>query len=393
MASLQKKADSWYCQFMHRRQRHTFTIGKVDEIEARAVGAKVDYILMRLKQHLLDVPAGMDIVTFIQFDGKPPDDRREEEPRETPFAEFRDAYLKTFSNGAIEDNSLCTAKIHLAHLAGTLGAKFPMNALTLADLQRHVDRRQKKVAGVTIKKELDTLRAVWKWAARMGYVEGDFPGRGLVYPKGDEKPPFMTWAEIERRIAAGGDPEELWECLYLTAAEITELLAFVKGRRAPAWVYPAFVLVAHTGARRSEMMRVKLEDVNLAEGTVTIREKKRVRDRRTTRRVPMTTLLAAVLKDWLSAQGDKAHLFGLGAKTLSVQAVQKAFVRVLKKSKWEVLKGWHVLRHSFISALASRCVDQRIIDDFTGHTTETMRRRYRHLYPSTQQEAIKLVFG
>jgi hypothetical protein len=31
MASIQKKADSWYCQFMYRGQRHTFTIGKVDE--------------------------------------------------------------------------------------------------------------------------------------------------------------------------------------------------------------------------------------------------------------------------------------------------------------------------------------------------------------------------
>jgi len=28
-----------------------------------------------------------------------------------------------------------------------------------------------------------------------------------------------------------------------------------------------------------------------------------------------------------------------------------------------------------------------------GHTTEEMRRRYRHLYPSTQAEAIQRVFG
>jgi hypothetical protein len=34
MASLQKKGDSWYCQFMHRGQRHTFTIGKFDETES-----------------------------------------------------------------------------------------------------------------------------------------------------------------------------------------------------------------------------------------------------------------------------------------------------------------------------------------------------------------------
>jgi integrase len=57
------------------------------------------------------------------------------------------------------------------------------------------------------------------------------------------------------------------------------------------------------------------------------------------------------------------------------------------------LRAWHVLRHSFISACASRSVDQRLIDEWVGHTTEEMRRRYRHLYPSVQREAIASVFG
>jgi integrase len=63
------------------------------------------------------------------------------------------------------------------------------------------------------------------------------------------------------------------------------------------------------------------------------------------------------------------------------------------ESKWKVLKGWHVLRHSFISACASARVDQRFIDDWVGHSTEQQRKRYRHLYPSTQEEAIAAVFA
>ena len=57
-----------------------------------------------------------------------------------------------------------------------------------------------------------------------------------------------------------------------------------------------------------------------------------------------------------------------------------------------MLKGWHVFRHSFISALASRGVDQRVIDDLVGHSTEEQRRRYRHLYPDLKQQAIQVVF-
>jgi integrase len=227
----------------------------------------------------------------------------------------------------------------------------------------------------------------------MSYVQGDFPSGGLVYPKAQDKLPFMTWTEIERRLKAGGDPDGLWECLYLTTTEIDGLLKFVRGRKAPPWVPLMFLFAAHTGARRSEMIRARVEDVDLAGGVVTIREKKRVKGRLTTRRVPLSTSLAAALTDWLRQQEGKAMLFGKGARQLTPQGTQHAFEKVLKGSKWGVVKGWHVLRQSFISALASRGVDQRIIDDFVGHQTEEQRRRYRHLYPSTQETAIKLVFG
>jgi integrase len=43
------------------------------------------------------------------------------------------------------------------------------------------------------------------------------------------------------------------------------------------------------------------------------------------------------------------------------------------------VRGWHVLRHSFVSLCANRGVDQRLIDEWVGHATEDMRRRYRHL--------------
>ena len=69
------------------------------------------------------------------------------------------------------------------------------------------------------------------------------------------------------------------------------------------------------------------------------------------------------------------------------------FRQSLMDSKWEKVPGWHCLRHSFISILASDGVDQRLIDDYVGHTTEDMRRRYRHLLPETKAKVLKRVFG
>ena len=62
-------------------------------------------------------------------------------------------------------------------------------------------------------------------------------------------------------------------------------------------------------------------------------------------------------------------------------------------SKWDTLRGYHVLRHSFISALASEGVDQRVIDEIVGHQSVEQQRRYRHLYPKIMKDAISRVFG
>jgi integrase len=407
VASLQNRNGSWRVIFRFRGLQHFVTIGEAEETEAQGVKARYEYLLRLLKQRLLSLPAGMDIVTFLGHDGKPPDTNAESNSPEITFARLRDGYLKAIANGSVENNSLYTSKIHLGHLADTLGERFPIASIAHADLQRHVTRRSAtdRVAAVTIRKELDTLRSAWNWAKRMGYVQDDFTGAGLVYPKGKEKLPFMTWTEIERRIAAGGDPKELWECLFLREPEIDHFLDFVQQRHAPIWVYPMCVMAAHTGARRSEMLRAERQDVDVEAGIITIREKKRVRGKVTTRRVPMSSRLKEALAALPAVNG---HLFG----KLSVQAVQKGFMRVVgkhasgalnaetkasnqakRRTKWSVLKGYHVLRHSFISALANKGVDQRIIDELVGHQTEAMRRRYRHLYPQTVADAVKQVFG
>jgi hypothetical protein len=82
-------------------------------------------------------------------------------------------------------------------------------------------------------------------------VSSEFPGRGLVYGRGKDKPPFQTREEIERKIARGGLTDdqvgELWDSLYLTADELAELLRHVQATARYAWIYPMALLAAHRG--------------------------------------------------------------------------------------------------------------------------------------------------
>jgi integrase len=192
-----------------------------------------------------------------------------------------------------------------------------------------------------------------------------------------------------------------------------------------------FCFAAHTGARRSEILRAEVRDVDFDGMTVEVRERKRVRGKRSARRVPLTGHLAAVLKDYLRGHPGGPYLFynagavarrktrspttgHKGDKTRASTAAGRAatvgarapsppgpitkseatdhFKRTLRGSKWEVVKGWHVLRHSFISNCVARRVDQRYIDRWCGHTTN-IRDRYIHLIPSDEQQAIRSVFG
>ncbi len=72
MASLQQRAGTYRVIFRFHGKQHFVMIGKVSLQEAEAKSAQVEYLLMRLKQGLIELPPGIDIVEFVQHDGKPP---------------------------------------------------------------------------------------------------------------------------------------------------------------------------------------------------------------------------------------------------------------------------------------------------------------------------------
>ena len=68
------------------------------------------------------------------------------------------------------------------------------------------------------------------------------------------------------------------------------------------------------------------------------------------------------------------------------------FKRVLAGTRWEMMRGGHLFRHSFCSNLAMKGVDQRIIHEFVGHQTEQQQKPYRRRAP-TRKPRCRRVFG
>jgi integrase len=85
--------------------------------------------------------------------------------------------------------------------------------------------------------------------------------------------------QVKAILARGGidkrKERELWDGLFLNPTEIAEVLAHVKRKTSARYLYPLLVTAAHTGARRSELFRARVEDIDFDAKLVLLREKKR----------------------------------------------------------------------------------------------------------------------
>ena len=120
---------------------------------------------------------------------------------------------------------------------------------------------------------------------------------------------------------------------------------------------------------------------------------------------PFTPKLAQVLREWLAVRPGGQHLFTqavhlarskkkrVAPTAVTADEAHDHFQRTTDGTRWEALRGWYVLRHSWCSNMVAVGIDQRIIDEVLGHNTEAQRRRYRHLAPKVTVDAVKGVFG
>lgn len=401
MAWLEQRQNQFHVCLRIGGKKLKRSLKTADGDEAERVVERIERRLKLVEQGDLSIPPEADVLMFLLTDGK----LSKSVVIETGLS-LKDAcsrWKASIPQGSLEANTLYTAQIHLRHLQSVLGEWLRFDQLKFADLQRYVDERSKAqgrygrpLSPTTIRKELVTLSGVWTWCLTMGLVKGAFPNRGLRYSKSTEKSPFQTWSEIERHVAEGTLTQDeetlLWKCLYLSAAEIDQLLEFVQTRAHHLFLFPMIVMAAHTGARRSELLRSQRADFDFTANAVTIREKKRAKGRQTCRTVPLTPRLRLVMKFHLKHSSGK-FTFSDAAEPIPVDAATRGLKQALAGSRWEKISGWHVFRHSFISICASMGTDQRMIDAWSGHQTEEMRRRYRHLFPDAQQAAIASVFG
>jgi len=201
---------------------------------------------------------------------------------------------------------------------------------------------------------------------------------------------FYRYLLIGRRIATNPaddlQPPRAWATLpkYLSVEEVDTLLAqpdvsTPRGVRDRAFIE----LLYATGLRVSELVDLKVSDVNLEGGFLTTKGKGSKE-----RLVPIGD--EAVV--WLSKYLSEARQSLLGRRT-----VPRVFVNarggeaLTRMGVWKLLKGYgtkagvstrlspHVLRHSFATHLLERGADLRAIQVMLGHSDLSTTQIYTHV--------------
>ena len=402
MANLGKKNGVFIARFRYNGKEYKRSLKTLDKSDAVAAMHDIQRVLHRLAIGMIQIPAGINPGDFIASGGtiQPVSHR---EPVIVPtlaaaIAEYHDHL------GHLADSTRYTIRVHLnnlqKHLAPKLGRS--IEQVRHADLDGFVQARLKVRSSTTVRKEQETLIEFFEWVVVRQYLEKS-PAADLRLVKGSaDQDPFRTIAEIAAQLSRGGLDESqqwaLWDCLYLTPEEISELLAVVKARMRYDVSYLLHAVPAYTGMRRGELLQLRWQDVRFEQNALIARSRKQSRQQvETHRRIDIHPELKNLLLEWREARPKGQFLASDPSSTepLTGKLANHRFWQPLRGTWWCLHSrrnrfkiGFHTYRHSFASNLAAAGVDQRIIDEWMGHVTESMRKRYRHLFPNVLKSAI-----
>jgi integrase/recombinase XerD len=201
---------------------------------------------------------------------------------------------------------------------------------------------------------------------------------------------FYRYLLIGRRIAANPaddlQPPRAWATLpkYLSVEEVDTLLAQPDVSTPRGLRDRAFIEVLYaTGLRVSELVDLKVSDVNLEGGFLTTKGKGSKE-----RLVPIGDEAVA----WLSKYLRGARQSLLGRRTsLRVFVNARGGDALTRMGVWKLLKAYgikagvgtrlspHVLRHSFATHLLERGADLRAIQVMLGHSDLSTTQIYTHV--------------
>jgi integrase len=421
MASLFTKNRVYYVRFRYAGRSFKRTLETDSRTAAEYKQRQIDTFLDGLKGGHEDIPKGLDTGAYIVSLGSNQVPVTAE-PSKTPDFEAQqtltvesviERYIKLRSR-VNEESYLYTQRCHLGRFSRYLKSQ---NVESLVDVTEST--LDDFLWGCLEGKKASTkqgyrasLIQFFKWLVKQQEIVSS-PARSIeTIPPDSEHLEFWSTDQIDAYAREHQFDDQSvrrhWQRVYYTKEQVHEIINLVCARAFHPTVCLLHAIPAYTGCRRGEALKLLHSDINLDGGFITFQSKKQSRSMRVTkRRVPILPELRQLLISQIPLIRNKFTSGGnseivlrhpLTGNEINPNQSNRLFNTVLRGThleaegdpRWYKLR-FHTYRHSFISNLACAGTDQRLIDEWVGHTTEAMRQRYRHLFPNMQHDAISVL--
>lgn len=232
-------------------------------------------------------------------------------------------------------------------------------------------------APATVNKSLAALRGVARCAFNLGLISGDDLRRIEN----------MTTAVKGSRLPAGRTVED-WELVALMKACAAD--PSPAGLRDAAMI----AIAAKTGARREEIVRIRISNVVLHSDYAEVRV---IGKGNAERILHLDNGAAAALRDWLQVRGlEGEFVFCPVSKSgrinpmrgITPQSAHEALQRRVREAGLRKL-GWHDLRRTVVSRLLELGEDIATVASVVGHKQVTTTARYDRRPEDAKRRAVR----
>lgn len=280
-----------------------------------------------------------------------------QEPHVATVAEATAAFLVERRDAAISRGTMHCYSIKARHLARILGDQTALAEVTAERVDAYASQRlDEQASRNTIGKELTVLRGILSLARRRGLYAAD---PRAVLPSGWE-----TGYQPRRRALSADE-----------AGALLSALAKVLPHRA-AWV----ALALATGARRSEVERIRREDVRMVDGAILVRGTKTERSDRVVPILSLTRPFVQAALAWGEHAGRLVKPWSNVGRDLPAALVGLGYVRATPNDLRRTLATW----------LRASGVEASLVAEVLGHADSRMVERvYGRLAPGQLGAAVE----
>lgn len=279
------------------------------------------------------------------------------EPKSIKVTDYLQMYLKALQYKASRHHAYSVERTLIKFVDFLISNKIQhLHEITVQILEQYKIKELQEVKKITVANKIRRVKAFLSYAVRLELIK-DNPAKKLERINGIliNKIRFFSHEEIEKIIRAFDDTQY-------------RRFAYMKD----------FVNVAlHTGMRRSELINLEYEDVDLERRQIYIRNKE---DKDFTtksykeRIVPLHNNLIPFF-----SQSKKGFCFLHKGEKYNPKTATKNFSIMLKRLEINGEAGLHTLRHTFASYLVMSNVDMRTVSEYLGHSTTHVTELYSHL--------------